>query len=285
MKFADLHTHTTASDGTDSLIRRVRDGKAKGFSCIAVTDHDTLHPSLNRPVQNIRGLEVISGSEIEVKLDGNKMELLAYFLDPSRDDGIVELLEDIGRKRVDRMKEMIGKVNDMIDSFVCFDEVAAFSDSTIARPHLAKALKDKREVDTIREAFEKFIGRNKPGYVPMDDLSPKEVIELVHENGGVVSLAHPGRDIRKESFGDVLDRLSEMGLDAVEVIYPYELFPDSFEMFFGRKFASENVEDRDLLITGGSDCHGSTSPKYYHGHVKVPYELVEKLKKRRKDYM
>ncbi len=283
MKFADLHIHTTASDGRDTLDTRVRDAKAKGLSCIAITDHDTLHPELEEPVQIIGGVEVISGSEIEVELDGFKVDLLVYFV-AKGENRFSRLVNTVYKKRVERMKQMVEKVNEMIDSEIFFEEVENLADNVLVRPHLGKVLVEKGEAKDLDDAYDKFISSDSYAYVPLDILNSEELIDIVHECGGLVSLAHPGRSIPKDDFPLLLEKLVEQGLDALEAEYYYRGFGNiSDRYFFGNGYARKLCDAYNLLVTGGSDCHGSLSDHYTIGKKRLYYGYVEELKDRWKE--
>jgi predicted metal-dependent phosphoesterase TrpH len=277
-KYADLHMHTTVSDGTDDIIFRADDARDKGLSCIAITDHDATHHELDERVQTIKGVEVISGAEIKAGLNGRKIEILGYFLDRS-DERLQQMLERIEQFRVERMEKMIRKVNQLIDSHISFNEVAVKADASIGRPHLAATLVEKGEVETVSDAFEEYIGDDKPGYVESEKMPAAKVIEAIHDNGGICSLAHPGRSLPKENAIELVRQLQEKGLDAIEVPYTYDKL-SNFRHSFGSDHAARIADELDLLITGGSDCHGSKSDKYYIGEIKLPYRHVEALKRR-----
>ncbi|MFB6207745.1 MAG: PHP domain-containing protein, partial [Candidatus Nanohaloarchaea archaeon] len=280
MKDADLHTHSTASDGTDSVYTVVETARERDIDCVAITDHDTLHEELDFRVEQRGDVELINGAEIKAEIDGTKIEILSYFLDTS-DPGLKELTERIEELRVERMQEMVERVNQVIEPELTMDDVEKEADGTLARPHLAKALKRKGLVDTVSEAFEKFIGNNCEGYVPTKKLPAEEVIERVHENGGVTSLAHPGRDLKGDE-DEKVGKLADMGLDAIEVPYSYDRLESehSIPIHFKEARARELAEKHDLLVSGGSDSHGTESQKDYIGNVRLDYEKVEKLKQK-----
>jgi len=283
---ADLHLHTTASDGTDTLDERVADASGKGLDCIAVTDHDTLNPDVSWRSRTIDGVEVISGAEIKAGLNDRKIEILGYFLDP--DDGrLQELLDRIDRYRNERMREMIQKTNELVESTITFEAVQAQSDSTIGRPHLARVLVEKGEADSVGEAFEKYIASDREGYVETEKVSAAEVIETIHDNGGVTSLAHPGRSFPRDEALDEARQLKDADLDAIEVPYTYDQLREvsSSTIYFTAGRARRIAEELDLLISGGTDCHGSESSKYFLGDIRLPYRHVERLKDRRQEYV
>lgn len=283
---ADLHLHTTASDGTDTLQERVSDAAEKGLDCIAVTDHDTLNPDVSWRSREMEGVEVISGAEIKAGLNGRKIEILGYFLDPS-DEALQDLLARIDRYRNERMREMIEKTNELVESTITFEEVKAQSDSTIGRPHLARVLVEKGEAGSVGEAFEKFIASDREGYVETEKISAAEVIETIHDNGGVTSLAHPGRSFPADEALGQVRQLKGSGLDAIEVPYTYDQLREvsSSTIHFTAGKAREIAEELDLLATGGTDCHGSQSSKYFLGDIRLPYRHVERLKDRRQEYV
>lgn len=281
-RFADLHMHTVASDGTDTVDERVEQARERDIDCIAITDHDTLTDELDDRYEVRQGVEVVTGAEIKAGLDGTKVEVLGYFLDPS-DERLDEVFETIERFRHERMEAMIERVNTMIDDDITFDAVAAKADATIGRPHLARTLVEYGAVDSVGEAFEEYIGDDCHGYVETEKLDVEEVIEVIHENGGVASLAHPGRSLDPDNAYDKMEDLVEAGLDAIEVPYTYDRMREE-RYSFGAELARELAQEYDLLVTGGSDCHGSDSDKFFLGDVRLPYRHVEALKERRERY-
>ncbi|MDY6788769.1 MAG: PHP domain-containing protein [Candidatus Nanohaloarchaea archaeon] len=278
---ADLHMHTTASDGTDTLSERVEDAKDKNLSCIAITDHDTINPDLEGRKKKIKGVRVVTGAEIKAGLDGNKIEVLGYFLDPEGEE-INELFQRIKQYRKDRMKKMVDKINDLIQEEIKLEEVLERAETSVGRPHLARTLKEKGVVESTGEAFSKYISNEGPAFVPSEKVDAKEVIRIVHENGGVTSLAHPGRSLTSENAYDMVEKLVKRGLDGIEVSYTYDLQDRDFS--FGVSRADEIAQNLGLIPTGGSDCHGSKSSKYFLGEVRLPYPYVKKLWEKGEQY-
>lgn len=281
---ADLHMHTTASDGTDTLEKRIEDAKEKGLDAIAVTDHDTVNESLGkRSFKAENGLEVITGAEIKCEVKGEKIEILAYFLDPEETE-LKELLEELSERREKRMEKFVENLNSSHGLGLKPEEVLEKADGNVGRPHLAETLVEKEIVDSHQEAFNQFIGSEHDEYVAVEKVSAGKVIKAVHENGGVTSLAHPGRSLTESGAKEVVAELETEGLDGLEVEYTYRQKKDldSYTINFGVEKASELAEEFDLLKTGGSDCHGSDSDKYFLGEVKIPYSRVKALKKARK---
>lgn len=278
MKTADLHLHTPQSDGTDTVAERVADANERDISCLAVTDHDVMPTMLDDRVQVIDGVEVIAGAEFKTRVDGRNIEILAYFIDPTS-DALHDLASRIQERRKERMETMIGSINDAEGTDITLDEVGAHAERTIGRPHLAAVLVDRGLVDSVGEAFAEYIGDDCPHYVATDTVPAAEVIERVQADGGVVSLAHPGRSLPEDAADDAVAELVDAGLDAIEVFYTYDKLQESGrDVHFTAKRSQELADQFDLVETGGSDCHGSESDKYYLGSVSVPYRCVERLK-------
>lgn len=282
MKEADLHMHTRASDGTDTLEERIEDAEKKDLDTIAVTDHDKINGKLKqRSVTAENGIEVITGAEIKSEIEGNKIEILAYFINPEGEK-IQKLLGELSRKRKARMKKFVNNLNQSYSLGLELEKILGRADGNVGRPHLAEALIDKGLVDSHQEAFDRFIGSEHDEYVPVDKVPAEEVIEKVQENGGATSLAHPGRSLEKEEAEDLVEKLAQKGLDGIEVDYTYDERRDknSYNIKFGREKAERLADKFDLVKTGGSDCHGSRSEKYYLGKIRIPYSRVKDLKQK-----
>lgn len=284
VRTADLHMHTVASDGTDTVEERVDQALEKGIDCIAITDHDTIPGELDEPVQERRGVEVITGSEIKCEVEGSKIEILGYFINPEA-EGAGEIFRRLEENRNSRMERMVRKLNEEIEEDVRLEDVRDQAEGSIGRPHLAKALVQKGVVGSVEEAFENLIGSDHKAYVETPKISAEEVINLVHDTGGVASLAHPGRSLSEDEAWEKVKKLREAGLDAIEVDYTYQqkIRRDSYKVYFTEEMAEEIAEDLNLIKTGGTDCHGSRSDKFNIGKVTVPYSKVERLKSKTGD--
>ena len=283
-RYADLHMHTPVSDGTDTLKERIQQAKKHDLDAIAITDHDSINPGLNERAVERDGIEVITGAEIKAEINGTRIEILSLFLDPE-DEKLQQLIEKNKRFRLERMREMVEKLNDLFDADLSFESVKQRSNGNPGRPHLAEELVEKGVARDQDQAFNEFIGRDCLAYIPLSKVSAEEVIKTVHSNGGVTSLAHPGRDLKRDEASEIIGKLSEMGLDALEVEYTYRhKIQDGYEVNFTEVFASRLAEDNDLLVTGGSDCHGEDTNKHNIGKIKLPYSRVEQLKSRSEKY-
>jgi hypothetical protein len=279
---ADLHMHTDASDGTDSIKERVEQAKEFGLDTIAITDHDTINPGLRERSEKRDGIEVITGAEIKCELEGTAIEILGYFIDPN-DPVLDELFEDLRNKRTERLRQMtkrVGKGEDL-DPDSIWSDIQTYSEGTVGRPHLGKALVERGIADDMNDAFSSYIGENAPTnyYIETDKLDAEKVIETVHQNGGATSLAHPGRDLELSEAGRILDKLESAGLDAIEVPYTYQhKRQDGYGIDFGIKEAYELAKQHDFLITGGSDCHGQNSNKYNIGKIRLESEYLDAIR-------
>lgn len=280
MKTADLHLHTNASDGSDTLEKRLEQAKNLGIDCIAITDHDTVNPELKkRSKLTENGVELITGAEIGCKIGDSNIEILGYFLNPEGDQ-LQKLFNRIEQLRQNRMREMVEKLDQELETDLKFRDVKELADGTVGRPHLAQALVKKEVVENQNQAFKKHIGSRSQIYVETEKPSSRKVIETIHENGGVTSLAHPGRDLEKTSAEKIVGELVNQGLDAVEVPYTYKhKRREGYDIKFGVKKSREIAKQYNLPITGGSDCHGEKTNKHNIGKVKLPYRHVEKLRK------
>ncbi len=277
---ADLHMHTVASDGTDTVQDRIRQAQEYNLDTIAITDHDTINSYLEDRSMYIDDVEVITGAEIKCQVNGVSIEILGYFLE-SGDPAVHELFETMEDNRESRMVEMISNINNGEDVDIDLEDVREYAEGTVGRPHLGKVLVDRGIATDVNEAFNKYIGERTPNdyYVETKKLDSKKVIETVRKNGGATSLAHPGRDLQKSEADEIVEVLASQGLDGIEVPYTYQhKRQDGYDINFGIQESYKLAEKHNLLITGGSDCHGSSSNKYNIGKIHLDQKYVEKLR-------
>jgi predicted metal-dependent phosphoesterase TrpH len=246
----DLHLHTTASDGRSSPADLVREAAAAGLTTIAVTDHDTTGAQAEVAAAAAgAGLRTIPGIEITAVHTSRDVHILAYFIR----DNDAELETFLAsqrvnrRKRLERMIELLDRVGAPVDPDLLQQHTGAGGRS-LGRPLLADALVRAGHVQTRTEAFERFLGQGRPGFVAREGASPADVIDLVARAGGVTSLAHPGKGRRDE----IIPQLVEAGLPAIEVHHSDH---DVTDVNRYRQMAATY----GLLITGGSDYHGPGS--------------------------
>ena len=243
----DLHIHTTASDGTDSPEAVVALAAGKGFSIIAITDHDTMcgvpeavAAGEKYGVRVIGGVEISAGGQTEVHVLGYGVR------DVERLEQTLTLMRD---KRAERMAGMVEKLRALgVD--VTLDEVTALSGGSVGRSHLARVLIDKGVVRDVREAFAKYLSPGKPAYVEREKLGVQQAVWLIADCGGLPVIAHPGQNRGESYWGrERFHALKAYGLRGIEV---YHMAHGAAQAAaFERIARAEN-----LLVTGGSDYHG-----------------------------
>jgi len=271
-KTADLHVHTYLSDGTFSPEKVVEYAKAKGLDAIAITDHDCCD-GIAPAILAAKGLdvEVIPGVELTAELDDSEIHILGYFID-WQDAAFLKKLDKIIMVRKERAKEILKKLKKhRMD--ISEEELFELSGpGCVGRLHIANILFRKGYVPSIKQAFNKYIADGKCCYVKKFKLSPKEAVDMIRDVGGAAVLAHPKLiNINGKAVEGLIGQLVKDGIQGIEA-YHSDHRPRDVERL--KKLA----EEHDLAITGGSDCHGFGKKEVLIGKVKVPYELVEKLK-------
>ncbi|MFD8571678.1 PHP domain-containing protein [Streptomyces sp. NPDC059639] len=247
----DLHTHSTASDGTDSPAELVRNAAAQGLDVVALTDHDTTRGHAEAIAALPEGLTLVTGAELSCRLDGVSMHMLAYLFDPENAELLAER-ELVRDDRVPRAKGMVAKLNDL-GVPVTWEQVARIAgDGSVGRPHIASALVELGVVDTVSDAFtEHWLADGARAYMPKHETDPFEAIRLVKAAGGVTVFAHPGAAKRGRTIPEPsIAKLAEAGLDGIEVDH---MDHDEETRDHLRGLAA----DLGLLTTGSSDYHGS----------------------------
>lgn len=247
MKF-DLHTHTTASDGTDTPVRLIERAAQEGFSLIAVTDHDTLsglreaeEAGKGLGVRVIPGVEISAGEEPEVHVLGYGMR------DRER---LERALTGMRLARRDRMRLMIEKLR-LIGIEVDAQRVQQLCGDSVGRPHLARALMEMGCVQDVREAFARYLSPGKPAYVPREKLTVPEAIRLLCECGAVPVIAHPGQN--KGAAFWMRERLTALREEGLMGLEAYHMAHTPAECLAFDRMA----RSLGLLVTGGSDYHGT----------------------------
>jgi predicted metal-dependent phosphoesterase TrpH len=274
---ADLHLHTTASDGTSSVAERVTQAADRDLATIAITDHDIIADDLTGRVTGRDGVEVITGVEVRADVFDTKIELLGYYVDPT-EPTLRDALEQARSFRHERNEAMVANLATETELDLDYDEIRADADGMVGRPHLAELLVDHDVADSVGAAFEEYLGTEGDVYVPMERLPAYTVIDAIHAAEGICSLAHPGR-IRSDRVPEMVETLAAAGLDGIEVRYPYDASggPDAYA-HVDADDAARLAETYDLLETGGSDCHGPGSGKFRLGEVRVRKGTLEALR-------
>ena len=253
----DLHTHSNASDGTDSPSQLINKAINRGINILALTDHDTTrgwneasHALLNHPSQST--MKLVLGAEISCQDEnGISIHMLGLLFDPDYQP-LFEVLERTRENRHSRMERIIARLNEAgID--ITLEEVNAQreGDATLGRPHLADALVARGHVASRDEAFAALLHNKSKFYINHYSPSPVETIKLIKEAGGVAVIAHPLASQRGRTISmDLFESLMSAGLDGIEVDHRDHSESEKSELL---KFAIEN----DLIITGSSDYHGT----------------------------
>ena len=270
MRYADLHVHTFYSDSTFSPDEVISCANGKGLDAIAICDHDCvdgIEPCMESAKNKAIDIEVVPGIELTSEKDDTEIHMLGYFLD-WRNPEFLAKLKKIQDERVDRVFKMAEKLQSSgID--IDPEEVLNMSGrGSVGRLHVARAMLKTKKVKTFEEAFSKYIGFMKPCYVRHAHMTPREAIGLIRSVNGVAVLAHPSTVVRD----DFIPEFVEDGQKGIEVYH-----------IDHTKIISRHYEDvarrYGLIATGGSDCHGLGKHKVLMGSVRVPYTVVEELKK------
>jgi len=273
----DLHTHTTASDGSLTPTELVRHAQAVGLSALGIADHDTvdgLEEATAAAAEH--GLELVPGIEISVDYTHGEFHLLGYYVD-FRNPDFLARIRYLQENRFNRNGLMIRKMQEL-GFEVRMEEVTAESGGgQVGRPHMARVLVNKGYATSIQDAFDRFLGDGKPLHIPKVKLSPAEAIDLVHETGGVAVVAHPKYlEFPEEAeLAAELARLKQLGLDGLECYYSQHTEAETAQYL-------RLAEQLELLTTAGSDFHGSSKPTVPLGVVHQgrggDASLLERLK-------
>ena len=203
-----------------------------------------------------------------VEIEDAEIHILGYFID-TKAEWFINELKHMQESRVSRMFKMVDLLNKSGIDVKAEDVLKLAGKGTIGRLHLAQAMIKTGKVRNFKDAFQNYIGFLKPCYVPHARFSPKEAIEMLLRAGGVPVLAHPGT-MNKD---DYIPELVRCGLKGIEV-YHTDHKPSVIEKY------KKAAEDNGLLLTGGSDCHGMGKGRILIGTVRVPYDLVERLREK-----
>jgi predicted metal-dependent phosphoesterase TrpH len=266
---ADLHLHTTASDGRITPEEMVRLAAQDEVEVIAITDHDTVDgiKAALAAARNFPSLTVIPGVEINTDVPHGEVHVLGFFIDYNQ-PRLKQRLETLRQSRRVRARRMLDKLADlgMPLKWQRIEELAA--GAVIGRPHIAMALMELGYVSTVRQAFDLYIGREGPAYVEREKIKPVEAVEIVLAAGGLPALAHPA-DI--DNLDSLLNQLQVAGLVALEAYY------NKYSQEVTKQLVAL-AQKRGLIPCGGSDFHGldrqSETPV---GGVPLPRKYVEQL--------
>ena len=267
--FADLHLHTKFSDGTYTPEELVAQAKLKGLAAMSLTDHDTVAgcPRTAAACASA-GIEFIVGSELTSEHAGVEVHVLAYFLDLQNAELIAELTK-FQAARQNRIREMCAKLNELGIALKAEDVFALANCESPGRPHVARALIAGKFCRNFDDAFERLLKKDRPAFVPKFKMTTACAIELIHRAGGLAVMAHPALNHND----DIIPEVVAAGLDGIEVFHTKH-GPNANLRYMNM------AKKYNLLVTGGSDCHGLSKGRPLIGTVKLDYSYVEKMKQR-----
>ena len=267
MSIGDFHTHSTQSDGVLSPAELVDLAASRGVRVMALTDHDTL-AGLDEAIAAAArhpGFTLIPGVELSCDVPGSEVHMLGHFVDRTNRE-FTDQLERFRRGRVERAEKMVGALEALgapID-WARVQEIAG--EGSVGRPHVAQALLEQGHVETITDAFDRYLGRNGPAYFEREKLTPPEAIEMIRNAGGLPVFAHPSFT---EDYPAVAASLAADGLFGMEVFYkayPPELVQSLHEL----------ATAHGLFALGGSDYHGlGNDDDREPGEIPLPDAVAE----------
>ncbi len=279
MSEIDLHTHSTASDGTLSPEELVTEAKNLGLKALALTDHDTTN-GLEQAWQAGQklGLEVIPGCELSVDFKQGQLHILGLWL-PLKPKRLQKTLQDLRQKRHKRNEKILHKLQELgLD--IDYAQVKALAgDVSIGRPHIARVMVQNSLASSIQEVLDRFIGPQGQAYVPKEKLGPAQAIQVLRQEGATVILAHPYTlEMPLEDLKHKVISFKKLGLQGLEVYYP-EHSKEQTRAYLGL------CQELDLLVSAGTDFHGSVKQDLAlgtgRGDLELPYTLLKHLKAKR----
>lgn len=274
MKKADLHSHTIMSDGTQTPTAVVELAAKLGLKAVAITDHDTAGGYQEALTAGKKlGVEVVPAVEMSTVLDGQAIDILAYFIDPDH-PAFRQLLDKQRNIRKERNRLVLEKL-EQLGIEITIDEVESKQEGTtdqknVGRVHIGQVLVEKGLVSDLNEAFDKYLGTDGVAFVRLNNTTPAEAIRAIKEAGGVAVMAHPGLYHRD----DLIPVIVEMGLTGIEVNHPDHTEEDKIRY-------KALAEEFNLIPTAGSDFHGVRNGQMHHanlGTCTTPYSTVDRLR-------
>lgn len=275
----DLHTHSTASDGTFRPADVVRQAAGHGAAAIALTDHDCVDGVAEAAAEGVRlGVEVVTGIEISAEFGPGTMHILGLFVDPAV-PVFGAAMARMQTARHERNPQIVRRLQTAGVAITYEEVVAASGGGQIGRPHFARVLIEKGYARDMNDAFNRYLKRGAVGYCERFRFAPAEAIGLIHHAGGVAVLAHPMTlGLESEALRAELTRLTAAGLDGLEIRYSAHGVADEARL---RVLA----QDLGLAESGGSDFHGQSKPEIRpvigRGQLAVPVTVLDALRRRR----
>lgn len=269
LRRADLHTHSSCSDGLLSPAELVAKARKHGILALALTDHDTVDGVAEAMEAGKRwGVEVLSGVELSVTVGETEVHLLGYAFD-LENEGLRRHLDAFREARAERAAGMVARLNELgipLDLAVVHEKAAG---GTLGRPHVALALVEGGHVETYQEAFDRYLRDGAPASVAKPLFPAEEALAMLHAAGGIGVLAHPGH----WTSDRVVMSLVRAGMDGIEVVHP------AHDAMLGRYYR-QLARDFGLIETGGSDYHGvRPGDEENLGRYSIPYPQVERVRR------
>lgn len=280
MKRVDLHVHSNASDGTFSPATVVQQAADAGLAAMALTDHDSVRGveeallTAERLRQEGRDIRVIPGIELSVEHRRGDIHILGLFVDIHHEVFLKETMEAVaGRER--RNEQMVQNLADAGIAITMQDLKEGNPDTVVTRAHFSRYLVKAGYAGNMNEAFAKYLNPDTPYYVPRAYVTKKRGIELIRMAGGIPILAHPlNYRLEIKELENLVAELKSYGLAGIEALYSSHCEADES---YVRRLAKQNR----LLLSGGSDYHGTNKPDIHigtgRGNLEIPYEFVEKM--------
>lgn len=275
----DLHTHSTASDGSDSPVELVQNAVNAGLDAVALTDHDTVAglPDFLAAAQ-ANGLCGIPGVELSSHFEKHEIHIVGLFIDPEN-KALNDLLEERRADRLRRNLDIIRKFQENGYDITEEEVIRASGGESIGRPHIARVLVEKGYFPDLQTVFQRYIGNWRPYYVPRTPLSPETAILAVKRAGGLAIWAHPMLCVdRRPALIRLLKIFRYAGLDGLETYY-------SMYSAGQTRMAQEAARELSLMESGGSDYHGKNHPNISlrtgGGELHVPGEFLVRMMKRK----
>lgn len=275
-EFTDLHTHSTASDGTKNPSELVYIAKETGLTSIALTDHDTIDGLAEFNEAGVKyDIETISGIEFATAYKNTELHIVGLFIDEKNSE-FIKSMKYIVNEREERNKKMLYILNKLGIDINIKDLEKNAGGNIITRAHYANILAEKGYVQNKGDAFNKYIGTGKPGYVKRETLTPKNCINVIRNAGGIPVLAHATLyGFNYLDIFNIIGELKEYGLMGLETMYSTYTEKQACEML-------KTCKHYNLLESGGSDYHGDNKPDIKigkgRGNLKIPQDFAEKMK-------
>ncbi|MGV8082602.1 MAG: PHP domain-containing protein [Coriobacteriia bacterium] len=264
---ADLHTHSTASDGTTTPSTLVELAAQASVDILALADHDTVEgiPEASDAAKRL-GIRLIPAVELSTSSGDVDIHILAYFVDAT-DPRLLTLLQELRESRRQRGELMVTALKEAGYDLDFGDVLAIAQGGVVGRSHIGRALVAAGEADSVKDAFQRLIGRESPYYRPKATLEPAQLIATLRELGALAVLAHPG----VTAVDDLIAPLQEAGLAGIEAYHTDHTAEQTARYL-------KIAERLGLLVTGGSDFHGTEGGKHAQlGDVPLPEEAIHRF--------